>query len=186
MAVDSVGCQHTNIEGQLPTYSAAMIDYAPYAAATDMMVLQNPANSGIICRVTKIRASGTANTASNMDIYAYIRTALSTGGTSAAVTIAKHDSLNPGPYAAAISYSAAPTLNGTGAVIRADRIAMPGSSLNVAGSYLIFEFGVRGGAQAIRIRPGQQLSISNAGNAVAAGTNLYLTFEWTESVGFNA
>jgi len=102
------------------------------------------------------------------------------------VTAAKHDSLNPGPYASALAYSAAPTLNGSGALIRADRIAMPGTSLSVAGSYLIFEFGTRGGAQAIRVRPGQQLSISNAGNAVSAGTNLYLSFEWTESVGFNA
>jgi hypothetical protein len=183
MAVDANGVNYVNIEGTLPTYSATAFDYNPYATATDMVVLQNPATSTAMLRVTQINVSGDAQSASSMDIYVYVRSALNTGGTSSAITAAKLDSNNPTPQGVTKSYSAAPTLNGTGGLVVADRIVLPGNNPAVAGTILMYNFGQRGGAQAIHLRPGEQLSINNKGNAVPTATNLYITIEWTESVG---
>ena len=181
MANDFSGSLYVNQEGQNNTYSAVAVDYAPYATATDMFTLVNPANSGVICKVTLIRVSGTANTTNSMDIYAYIRTALNTGGTSTAINDALHDSTNPASKATAYTYSAAPTALGAGTLFRGDRIVLPGSSPNVSLLGIQWDFGTRGGSQAIHVRPGQLLAINNAGNSVAAGTNLYITMEWSES-----
>jgi hypothetical protein len=185
MAVDANGVSFQNIEGTLPTYSIALVDYTPYTTATDMVVLQNPATSTALLKVTRLSVSGEASSTSLMDIYFQIRSALSTGGTSANLTIAKHDSNNVAPTGLAKSFSAAPTLNGTGAYVRADRILMPGNSPNVTPNTVFYDFGVRGGAQSIHLRPGEQLSVTNIGNAVAAGTSLYINIEWVESSGSN-
>lgn len=83
------------------------------------------------------------------------------------------------------TYSAAPTLNGSGAIAVADRMVLPGNNPAVTPTILVYNYGDRGGAQAIHLRPGQQLSVSNNGNAVPTGTNLYITIEWTESTGSN-
>jgi hypothetical protein len=185
MAVDANGVSFINIEGTLPTYASTAGDYTPYTTATDMSVLQNPASSNTMLRVTQINVSGTAQSASTMDVYVYIRSALNTGGTSSALTVGKYDSNNPTAQGAPKSYSAAPTLNGTGVLIVADRVVLPGNNPAVGATILNYNFGIRGGAQAIHLRPGEQLSISNNGNAVPTGTNLYITFEWTESTGSN-
>ena len=180
MAVDATGVSLINIEGNLPTYSIALVDYVPYTTATDMVVIQNPATSTAMIRITQIRISGSSTSGAQMDFYTNIRTALNTGGTSATVSNAIYDSNDPAAQAVPLSYSAAPTLNGTAKLARADRVFLPA---NAAGSFLVWEFSVRGGAKAIHLRPGQQLSINNNGNAVAAGTSLYIGVEWTESVG---
>jgi hypothetical protein len=185
MAVDANGVSFINIEGTLPTYASTAADYTPYSAATDMAVLQNSASSTAMLRVTQINVSGTAQSASAMDIYVYVRSALNTGGTSSTLPAGKYDSNNPTAQGVAKTYSTAPTLNGSGALIVADRIVLPGNNPSVTGTILNYEFGIRGGAQAIHLRPGEQLSISNNGNAVPTGTNLYITFEWTESTGSN-
>lgn len=183
MAVDANGVSYIDIEGTLPTYSIAVVDYTPYTTATDMVVLQNPASSTALLKVTRMSVSGQASATNVMDIYFQIRTALTTGGTSTNVASAKHDSNNVTPTGVVKSYSAAPTLNGTGTYVRADRILMPGNSPNVTPNTVFYDFGVRGGAQAIHLRPGEQLSITNIGNAVATGTSLYINIEWTESAG---
>ena len=180
MANDFKGSLYINQEGQLSTYSAVVADYNPYTTATDMFALQNPANSGVICKVTFCKISGTANTTTGMDIYAYIRSTLNTGGTTTAINDALHDTTNPVSAANTFSYSAAPSALGTGILVRADRMILPGNSPNVALTPIQWEFATRGGSQAIHIRPGQAFCINNAGNAVAAGTNLYFTVEWQE------
>ena len=181
MANDANAALYVNIEGQMPTYSGVTNDYTPYATATDMITLTNPAGSGVMSKVSLIRVSGTATAAANMDIYVYLRTVLDTGGTSAAITTTAHDSVNSVAKTLMASYSAAPTV-GTGTLIRADRIAMPSTA--VAGVANEWSFAVRGGSQAIHLRPGQQIAISNAGNAVASGASLYINFEWSETISF--
>ncbi len=185
MPADGQGAQYANIEGILPTYSAVAAAYSPYATATDMVVLQNPATSTTMLRVTSVRIIGDATAAALMDIYAQIRTALNTGGTSAGITAAKHDSNDAAPVGSALTYSAAPTLNGTAANVRVGRLELPSiSAPAITEVELVWDFGVRGGSKAIHVRPGQQLSINNNGAAVATGTVLHVNIEWNETPGY--
>lgn len=181
MPTDNQGVQYVDLEGQLWTYTAQANDYVPYVTATDIMVLQNPATSTNILKVTRITASGVATASTNMDIYLLIRTALNTGGTSTAVTAAKHDSNDPPPVGVTLTYSVAPTLNGVATQVRADRLMLINATTPSAGTFIAWEFGTRGGSKAIRLRPGQQLSINNSGNGIAAGTSMYIGIEWNES-----
>ena len=134
MPTDNQGVQYVDLEGQLWTYTAQANDYVPYTTATDMMVLQNPATSTNIIKVTRITVSGVATAATNMDLYLFIRTAVNTGGTFAAVTAAKHDSNDPAPVAVSQTYSVAPTLNGTATQVRADRLLLINASTPTAGT----------------------------------------------------
>ena len=181
MPADNQGVGYVNIEGQLSTYSAVANDYAPYATATDMVVLQNPATSTFIMKVTRVSVSGVATVAAFQDVYMYIRTALNTGGTNAQVTDSKHDSNSVASSGNMFTYSVAPTLNGTATLVRADRLMLAASGTPVSGTSLIWEFGVRGGSQAIHLRPGQQLSLNNNSVAIPAGMSLYVAMEWNES-----
>ena len=183
MAVDANGVQFVDVEGTLPTYAATAYDYTPYATATDMFVLQNPANSGSLLNITQINISGTAQSAATMDVYVFIRTSLNTGGTSSAVTPAKYDSRNGSPKGTALTYSVAPTVP-SGSMVVADRIVLPGNNPGVSATIINYDFGNRGGSTSLHLHPGEQLSISNNGNAVATGATMYFTVEWNESTGY--
>lgn len=184
MATDSQGVQFINIEGMLPTYSGS-ISYSPYANATDMVVLQNPVGSNMMIRVTNILMSGYCASGSTTQVYAYIRSALNTGGTAAAVTASKHDSNDAAYKAVMQSYSAAPTLNGTGTMVRTQYLIGWDNVNSIAGNLIEWSFADKGGSKAIHLRPGEQLSINNGANAIAAGLNLSVVIEWSESFGLS-
>jgi hypothetical protein len=181
---DSTGAPFVNSEGQLPTYSTTVAAYTAYSTPTDMVVLQNPATSTAVLKVSKIRISGTATATSVFVPYCYIRTALNTGGTSTAVTDCLHDSNTPVSQGSILKYSAAPTLNGTGTLLRADTLLLANATSPVIFTDTLWLFGDLPNSGQVHIRPGQQLSI-NANSSIPAGASLYLTIQWSESVGFN-
>jgi hypothetical protein len=181
---DSTGSPFVNSEGQLPTYSTTVAAYTPYTSATDMVVIQNPATSTAVLKVSKIRISGTASSTSVYIPYCYIRTALNTGGTSTAVTDALHDSNTAVSQGNILKYSAAPTLNGTGTLLRADTVLLANATSPIIFTEGLWLFGDLPNSGQIHVRPGQQLSI-NSNSTFPAGASLYITIQWAESVGFN-
>ena len=181
---DSEGVQYSNTEGQLATYSTTVAAYTAYTTPTDMVVLQNPTTSTAVLKVAKIRISGTATASSVYVPYLYTRTALNTGGTSTAIVDALHDSNTALSQGNVLKYSAAPTLNGTASLLRADTTLLANATTPVIFTQTLWTFGDLPNAGQVYIRPGQQLSI-NSNSTIPAGASLYITIEWSESVGFN-
>ena len=185
MANDFNGNLYVNTEGNIPTYSGVVAAYSPYTTATDMAVLQNPASSTVMLKVARVLVSGNATSVALLPIYLYKRSALNTGGTSASITDTAHDSNDAASTGNMLSYSAAPTLNGTGTIIRAlDIILAGGTPTGSTPPVYEWKFGEVGGEKQLHLRPGEQLSINNNSRAVPGGASLYFTIEWTETANY--
>lgn len=171
--------QKVNLESSKATYNAIAADYAPYATATDMMALSNPATSVKVLKLARVVLNGSATGASYQDVYGVIQDALDTAGTSSAPTIRRYDSQDPAATGVVLIYSAAPTTGAGRTVIRAGHYAFPAVTPGFSGNEIIWAFGDHA-AKAPTLYPGQQFSVSCAGQAISAGLNLYITLEWTE------
>jgi len=168
------------LETQEPTYACFADDYAVYTAATDMMVLQNPVGSNKILLLSRVVVSGDATAAALQDVYGWIRDTLDTGGTATNPTVRQYNKLDPAPTGIVQLYSALPTLGLTGSVIRAGHFVFPAAATPAfAAPEAEWTWGNRS-CEIPMLYPGQQFSLSNNGNAVAAGLSLYLGIEWKE------
>ncbi len=175
--------QKVNLESSKATYNAVAADYTPYATATDMVVLQNPATSTKIIKLARVVINGNVTTtAGYQDIYGVIQDILNTGGTIGGTpVIRKYDAADVTASGVVYYYSTAPTI-GSGAqrsVIRAGHYSFPATVPAFPVSEIIWSFGDHA-AKSPTIYPGQQFSVSCAGQAITAGLNIYVTFEWTE------
>jgi len=180
MATDSAGSIVSTTEGQFPTYSVGVAAYAGYTSQQDMIVLNNPATSTIICKVSKIRVSGTATSATMFYPYVYVRSALNTGGTSTSVTNSPADLNDPASTGAIFKYSAAPSNNGTAYLLRADAIILANATTPVNGQEIDWLFGDLPNSRQVHVRPGQCLAI-NANGLLPGGMSLYATIQWAET-----
>ena len=180
MPLDSYNALSINQEGTKPTYTVQVFDYAPYATATAVLAIQNPSTSGKKYRITQVRLNGDATATALQDVYALIRNALSTGGTSTNPTIGQSDPLDIVSSATAVLYSAAPTLGGVATGIRGGHnVFVAATTPAFQNADVVWQWGDRS-AKCPIIRPGYQFELSLNGNAVAAGLSLYLEVEWTE------
>ena len=179
MAYDSFGGLSVNTEGRKPSFSVVLQDFTPVATATDFYTLTNPANSNRLIRITWIKLSSTASSATSVDMYLYKRTAANTGGTSAslATSIVYHDTTNPAPVALPASYSVNPTGLGAGNVFRAEHTFVGSTAAQL--SSVEWTFGTRP-SQAIVLRPGELIAANFNGQTVPNGLQIYLEHEWTE------
>ena len=96
-----------NSEGVKASYRIQVADVVPVATATDVITLCGSATK--IVRVVRIQASADSTAASVIDFYVFKRSAVNTGGTSAAVTSVPHDSKDSAATAIVLKYSANPT-----------------------------------------------------------------------------
>ncbi|MSP62351.1 MAG: hypothetical protein EXR72_18865 [Myxococcales bacterium] len=150
------GYLNTNVEGQKATYSAAQDGFTTAVGnPTDIVILTLPAGTGKVVRVLRVAVNGTAPSAVGIPVQLVKRTTLNTGGTlNGPLSIASHDSADAAPAAVADTYSANPT-TGTGAVVRAQKLAMP----TVPGSSIVWDFGSGRHGRALVLRPGQQMAL---------------------------
>lgn len=171
---------YSNIEGIKPTYSAVAADVAPVATATDVVVISASATKTI--RITNIKVTGDATGNNTIDVYVYKRTAANTGGTTSPITIAKHDSVDPAPTATVVKYTANATGLGTGTLIRAAHMPLPATSNpTVTSSGAEWVMGDRAAKTLVlRAATAESIAVGLGGNAVPAGTQLYVQIEWTE------
>ena len=182
MAYDSYGNMYISTEGRKPTYSYVLADFTPTTAATDYFTLTNPTGSNKVIRITNLRFNGIATSASLMDVYFYKRTAANTGGTTSSLNagIVYNDSTNQAPLATLVSYSANPSALGAGNLFVAEHVQIGGTGAQQQPPGVVsYELNGRP-AQAIVLRPGELLAISNNGNTIPSGFIVYVTVEWTE------
>lgn len=167
--------QKVNTESTRATYSGVVADFTPAATATDIVALMGA--EGKTVTLISVRVTGSANAAGTVDLYMHKYTSQSTGGTSAPVTVVRHDTADSVVAATMKTYSVNPTALGTGALLRGEVVAIMAKT--ALGSPLIWDFANRG-SKAPKINSSEAIVLNWNGQAVPAGTNLYITFEWTE------
>jgi hypothetical protein len=168
--------QKVNTESTRATYCVVVPDFTPVATATDILSIVGLA--GKIITLTSVRVTGSANTAGTQDIYLYKRTTIATGGAWNVQTALRYDTQDPVSTTLVKSYTANPAALGTGLLLRGEVMAIMAKT--ALGVPLIWDFANRG-SKAPKIQgPTECFALNWGGNAVAAGTVLYITFEWTE------
>jgi hypothetical protein len=172
-------------DGLRTSYSGAMnpTNTPGIANALDQWVLQNPAGSGKILRLTRLMANVALATAAIGTVSLVKRSTLNTGGTVVAGGKVAHDSTNPASAVATQgAYSAAPTASGTLAgIVRQERLSIPA----VTAAPARIEWTFDRPAQAEVLRPGEQfsLTVGTLANAAAAtAPTVSGDVEWTEEV----
>jgi len=180
-AVNAAGQQLVNTEGTKATYTLALIDFLPGTTATDYFCLPGSATKTV--RVLSSRVSADATAASAMDVALFKRTALNTGGTSAALTtsITQRDSNDPAPTAVPVSYSVNPTSLGAGNLVRAvSNWFFPATGTPVAQVEVVWDFTRDNGRGIVLRGTSQEICFNLNGVAVPSGLSLYTTIDWTE------
>lgn len=174
---DTTGARRVSTEGGKATYSAGIGNGSLAAATTDVVTITGSASKTI--RVTRISVSGTATAAAGVDIQIIKRSTANSGGTSAAITIAPHDSTNAAASATLLNYSANPTLGTTVAVIRSSLMTFTTSAGAIPSVPYVIDFTTRN-AQGIVLRGTTQVLAVNLGGATVTGGVIYVDIEWTE------
>lgn len=163
-----------------PTYRFRAEDYQPVATATDILSLGGVA--GKVVRINYVSVGGKANTDSLIDIYIQKRSAANTGGTSSNMlsAVSTMDSIDPRPLAPLLLYSANPTTLGASTTLNGDTLFLPGKSTPKSSPNKI-EYGASMESKPCTLRTVNEFfTISLAGQAIPAGTELYISIEWTE------
>jgi len=163
-----------------PTYRFRAEDYAPAVTATDVISLGGVA--GKVVRVQYVSVGGKANTDSLIDVYMQKRSAANTGGTAANMlsAVSTLDSIDPRPIAPLLLYSANPSALGASTTINGDTLFLPGKS-TPKGSPNRIEYTASPESKPCTLRNANQFfTVSLNGQAIPAGTELYISIEWTE------
>lgn len=174
--VDTFG----NPFGLIPTYQVQVFDVIPAAAATDVLVLTGSATK--VVKITRVKITAAASAAAGIDFYSYKRTTPNSGGTFTNPTPVKYDSLNSNPTAVPVLYSANPTTLGTGVMVAGTKYMIPGTQGNTWFPVVpvVVDYGTRNNEPIILRGVNESYSVSLRGQTVAAGTELYISIEWTE------
>lgn len=177
--VDHNGALYSNTGSTVATYHAVLADVTPAATATDVMTLCGSSTKTV--KLTRLQATADATSTAVIDFYTFIRTTANTGGTSAAVAAASHDSNNTAATATVLKYSANPSALGTGVMFAADHYALPAAATTgYPGTPWLEDMGIRNTQPVVLRGTANCFAFSLNGQTIPAGMNLYVTIEWTE------
>jgi hypothetical protein len=176
---DPIGATLSNAEGRIPSYSYATLGYTGYVTATDILCIIGSATT--IVRLRRIAISGRATAATNIDVALWKRTVLNTGGTPTAITPVLHDTvINPAATAVVQTYVSAPTISGTGILMRAQQSNVSAAGAGGAAVPVEFDFGQSGAQSAVLRSATESYCLSLGGAAIPTGLVLNLWAELTE------
>lgn len=163
------------------TYRVQVVDVVPAATATDVLTIAGSATKTVT--VNRIQITASASGAGAIDIYAFRRAAVDTGGTSTSPTICRNNSTNPAATAAVKLYSANPTINDSGVLVAADHYGLASKSGVdcIPVTVWVEDFGNRGDQGLVLNGTAEQLCVGFNGQTIPAGMDVYIMVEWTES-----
>jgi hypothetical protein len=173
------------IDGQKASYSAQLNGTNVASAVTtsaDLFVLNNPAGSGRVIRVTRLAFQVTlATTAAATPLLQLVkRSANDTVGTAVAQTVVPHDSGDPAAGGVVNLYTAAPTVGAAVGPVRSVRLLGTVTAAATAQPNGVeWTFGTRPGERAIVLRPGQALGLMGQA-AFATAPTVTGDIDWTE------
>lgn len=171
-----VGAARVGVESIIPHYSFGVIAVAPYATPTDLVNLVGIA--GYIGVLKQLGVFGISTTAGDMDVALIKRTALNTGGTSAAQIPAKHDSSDQAAQCPLNLYSVVPGALGAGIVIRASTLSFQ-LAASLQQEPVVWDFPVARKAPRVKLAT-EVLALNFNGGAVPAGGKIGWWIEWAE------
>lgn len=168
----------TNSAGSIAAYSAATISQATAASATDVWCIRGSATKTV--KIQGVRISGIASANTVVSALLVKRSTANSGGTSSAVTVVPHDSLEDAASATVASYSANPTLGTSVGLLRAENILFAGNSApNLAIEIVVYQFSVYSGRVPTLRGTSESLCVNLNGQTVSGGA-ISVDAQWTE------
>lgn len=171
---DQTGATYVNTEGRKATFSAS----ANFTGAAGVIAVL-PGSATKTIRVLRVEVSIYTSGTAAIEVLSLIKTSSApTGGTSAAMGIAPHDSGDAAVSAAPLSFTAAPTVGTAVATVRSVAFADSTAAIPPGSNTWLWDWGMRPG-QAIVLRGTAQTLEVSLGGAVATQTCI-VSYEWTE------
>lgn len=177
-----VSCQQ---EYTTPTYHAAGVAIAIGTTPTDVACITGSATK--VIRLKKVRVSGVATTAININMLLTKHTVANTGGTpatgTALPTASPNDSTFPAATATFQAYTANPTVDASAVIVNASTLFMPVTSTASNSTGVIFNWSTGGIAEAPPTLRGvaQQFCVNLNGATAPSSGLLNVQWVWTES-----
>jgi hypothetical protein len=172
---DFQGNVFINPFARIPTYTVAGT-ISPVSLATDVAGLTGSASKTV--RVRRVRIGGSAATLTTVAAQLIKRTVANTGGTTATINIAKHDSNDSAATAVASVYTTNATTLGTGINVRSDNLSFTPSTQTSAAP---LDWDFSSGAQPLTLRgTSESLWISLGGSSIPGGPFINISIDWTE------
>ena len=128
-----------SVNGTRATYTYAISATAPYATATDWIVIRGSASKTV--KIQRIELSGAATAATEILFLLNKHTVANTAGTSTTPTPMQHDSADAAATAVALLYSVAPTITGSFTIWKTARLtlALAPAATTVAPDRYVFD-----------------------------------------------
>lgn len=173
------------LEPTTPTYHATGVAIAVGTAPTDVACITGSATRTI--RLKKVRISGTAGTAININTFLTKHTVANTGGTPATGTALPTASANDSQFSAATAtlqaYTANPTIDATSVVVNGATLFMPVTSTASGQSHLTFDWSTGATAEAPPTLRGvaQQYCVNLNGVTAPSSGVMNIEWVWTEA-----
>lgn len=179
-ALGTKGIRAISIEGTRATFSYAISGYVPVTGATDILTLAAAASSPLTARLTRVAVSGISTSAASIDIQIVRRSAANSGGTSAPVTPATHDTNNTAAVSVLTQYSVNAASLGTAvAVLRSRKLNL---ALTGAAGAVEWDFGVSNDQSLVSRSSNQVLALNLNANTIPSGTSMNIEIEFTEDL----
>lgn len=159
------------------TFSAGTGPFNLAATATDIWTIAGSNTKTIRIHRIKFSATTTSGSAIKLNVSLIRRSTLDTGGTSATVTAAKHDSNNASATATVTRYTANPAALGTTvAQLRTDIVGVTGSG--ISGGVVDWDF--ESGGQPLILRGTSENIALNLNSITVTGGVGGVSVEWSE------
>jgi hypothetical protein len=165
---------------RVATYNVAA-SVTPGTTGTDFLVIGGSATN--VIRIKEVTCTGVATANATQTIALILRSVADTGGTAGtAPTKQSSDSTDPASTAVALTYTAPPTITGTGfGNVRAGYLSLaPAATPTMNIIPFFFQFGDVNDKEPTLRGVAQQFAL-NLGGAVSAGAVLGCSVEYTES-----
>jgi hypothetical protein len=174
-AVDKYGALIVKPESTHKRTYSASATVVPAASATDVLTIIGSASTTVM--VTRVVISGTQTTGGLVLTKLIKRTAVNTGGTSGAVTSAKHETADAAATAVVNNFSANPSGLGAGVTVRSQAVPVPGVTATTS-DIVVFDFGDKG--KPIVLAGVAECLAINLNGVTVTGGSLNIDIEFTE------
>ena len=165
-------------EPERNTYHSFLYGLAPSGTVQD--VLQLAGVAGKVIRLKSVVVSGTATAATNIGIYLFKRTALSTGGTPTAVTKVACDTADSAASAVVNHYAAgSATTPGAGSIFDGCRLNLAPAANGGIDRFLFQYTWLNDKAPLVRAAT-ESICVSLNGQSMPAGGALDVALSWSE------
>jgi hypothetical protein len=164
-------------DGWKVTYSAAISNLVPATTAGDCFVLQASATK--LARLVRVLVSGTATTATTLDVTLVKRSTLDTAGTSTSPAMVPHDSADGAATAVVKAYTVAPTAGTLVGILRSAKLLLAVPAATGGGPQILWEFGNLAEKQPL-LRSGTTHCYAVTINAIPTGGSMNIAMEFTE------